>query len=239
MVIYLLEIIIGIMIPLFGTILGASFVFLLKKNISDNTKKFIMGLSAGVMLAASIWSLIIPAINLSNNNPLPTIIGFVLGMMGLLLINKVLEKRNNVNMLNLSVIIHNIPEGLSVGVAIAGALSNNTFAMTSAILLSIGIGIQNIPEGSIISLNSLSIKSKFKSFIDGILSGVVEPIASIIAIVLVIFITPVMPYFLSFAAGAMIFVCVNELIPNSQGTCGIIGVTIGFSIMMFLDVILG
>ena len=214
-------------------------MFLLKKNISDNTKKFIMGLSAGVMLAASIWSLIIPAINLSNNNPLPTIIGFVLGMMGLLLINKVLEKRKNVNMLNLSVIIHNIPEGLSVGVAIAGALSNNTFVMTSAILLSIGIGLQNIPEGSIISLNSLSTKSKFKSFIDGILSGVVEPIASIIAIVLVIFITPVMPYFLSFAAGAMIFVCVNELIPNSEGKMGIIGVTIGFSIMMFLDVVLG
>ena len=111
--------------------------------------------------------------------------------------------------------------------------------MTSAILLSIGIGMQNIPEGSIISLNSLSTKSKFKSFIDGILSGVVEPIASIIAIVLVIFITPVMPYFLSFAAGAMIFVCVNELIPNSEGTMGIIGVTIGFSIMMFLDVVLG
>lgn len=224
---------------MFGTILGSSLVFLMKKSISDNAKKFIMGLSAGVMLAASIWSLIIPAINLSHNNPFPTIIGFICGMISLLIIDKILEKKKNINMLNLSVIIHNIPEGLSVGVAIAGALSNNSFVMTSAILLSIGIAVQNIPEGSIISLSSLATKSKFKSFLDGVLSGVVEPIASILAIVLVIFITPVMPYFLSFAAGAMIFVCVSELIPNSQGTLGIIGITIGFSIMLCLDVILG
>lgn len=239
MVILLVEIIIGILIPLIGTMLGASLVFLMKKNISENTKKFIMGLSAGVMLAASIWSLIIPAINLSNNNPFPAILGFVLGMMSLLIIDKILEKKKNVNMLNLSVVIHNIPEGLSVGVAIAGALSNNHFVMTSAILLSIGIATQNIPEGSIISLNSLATKSKFKSFLDGVLSGIVEPIASIIAIVLVIFITPIMPYFLSFAAGSMIFVCANELIPNSEGTYGIVGITIGFSIMLCLDVMLG
>ena len=163
MVILLVEIIIGILIPLIGTMLGASLVFLMKKNISENTKKFIMGLSAGVMLAASIWSLIIPAINLSNNNPFPAILGFVLGMMSLLIIDKILEKKKNVNMLNLSVVIHNIPEGLSVGVAFAGALMNNSFMMTSAMLLSIGIGLQNIPEGSIISLNSLTTKSKFKS----------------------------------------------------------------------------
>lgn len=239
MVICLIDIIIGIIIPLLGTTLGASLVFIMKKNLSDNMKKLIMGLAAGVMLAASIWSLIIPAIDLSNGNPFPTLIGFIIGMMFLLVIDKLLENKKKINMLNLSVIIHNIPEGLSVGVAIAGALTNNAFAMTSAMLLSIGIGLQNIPEGSIISLNALTSKSKYKAFMDGFLSGVVEPIASIIAILLIIYVTPLMPYFLSFAAGSMIFVCVNELIPNAKSTSGIIGITIGFSIMMSLDVLLG
>ena len=238
MVICLVEVIIGIIIPLIGTILGASFVFLMKKMMKEFMKKLIIGLAAGVMLAASIWSLIIPAINLSNGNPFPTLLGFILGMVSLLIIDKVLEEKK-INMLNLSVVIHNIPEGLSVGVAFAGALMDNSFMMTSAMLLSIGIGLQNIPEGSIISLNSLSKKSKFKSFMDGVLSGVVEPIASVIAIILILFVTPLMPYLLSFAAGSMIFVCVNELIPNAKSISGIIGITIGFSIMMCLDVLLG
>ena len=227
------------MIPLLGTILGSAFVFLMNKNICDNVAKFISGLAAGVMLAASIWSLIIPAIDLSNGNPIPTLIGFIIGMLFLLVIDKKLKSNNKIDMLNLSVVIHNVPEGLSVGVAIAGALTGNTIVMTSAILLSIGIGLQNIPEGSIISLNSLTKKSKIKAFIDGVLSGVVEPIASVIAIFLIVFITPLMPYLLSFAAGSMIFVCVNELIPNCKGPSGIIGITIGFSIMMILDVLLG
>jgi ZIP family zinc transporter len=238
MVIYLVEVIIGIIIPLIGTVLGASLVFLMKKSMKEYMKKLIIGLAAGVMLAASIWSLIIPAIDLSNGNPFPTLIGFIFGMLFLLIIDRVLEEKK-INMLNLSVIIHNIPEGLSVGVAFAGALMNNSFMMTSAMLLSIGIGLQNIPEGSIISLNSLTTKSKFKSFIDGVLSGVVEPIASVVAILLILIVTPLMPYFLSFAAGAMIFVCVNELIPNCQGPSGIIGITIGFTLMLCLDVIFG
>ena len=238
MVISLDDILLGIFIPLLGTIIGASFVFFIKRNLKINTKKFISGLAAGVMMAASIWSLIIPAIELSNSNPFPTLIGFIIGMLSLLLIDKLLEDKN-INMLNLSVVIHNIPEGLSVGVAIAGALTNNNFVMTSAILLSIGIGLQNIPEGSIISLNAITKKNKLKSFIDGVLSGVVEPIASAIAIIMIMYITPVMPYLLSFAAGSMLFVCVNELIPDSTGVSGVVGITMGFSIMMCLDVLLG
>ena len=236
--VYLIKIIIGILIPLIGTTIGALFVFLVKSNITINIKKFIIGLASGVMLAASIWSLIIPSINISNGNPIPTLIGFVGGMLSLLIFDKKINLEK-VDMLNLSVVIHNIPEGFSVGVAIALALSANNFIMTNAILLSIGIGIQNIPEGCIISLNSLTTKNKTKAFLDGFLSGIVEPIASILAMLLVIYITPIMPYLLSYAAGAMIFVCVNELIPNSNGSFGIIGITIGFSIMMVLDVLLG
>ena len=234
-----MPILIGILLPFLGTILGSSMVFLIKKEINNKLQKFLLGFAAGVMIAASIWSLIIPAINLSHGNPIPTLIGFIVGMLFLLIADKSLESNSKIDMLNLSVVIHNIPEGLSVGVAIAGALTGNTIVMTSAMLLSIGIGLQNIPEGSIISLNAITKKSKFKAFMDGVLSGVVEPIASILAIVLIVFITPLMPYLLSFAAGSMIFVCVNELIPNCKGTSGIIGITIGFSIMMTLDVLLG
>lgn len=236
--------IIGFLIPLIGTSLGSLLVFLVKKHINLNIKNLLQGFAAGVMLAASIWSLIIPAIELSGDNPLtcyiPAAIGFILGMLSLMVFDIYVAKRQkNVNMLNLAVVIHNIPEGLSVGVAFAAAMTGDAFIATTALALSIGIGIQNIPEGSIISLNLIPEKPKFKAFIYGVLSGIVEPIASVIAYLLMYYINPTMPYLLSFAAGAMIFVVVDELIPSSSGKLCNIGICIGFVIMMILDVMLG
>lgn len=234
--------VIGILIPLLGTSLGAMLALFFKKNMRESIYKLMLGFAAGVMMAASIWSLILPAIELSGDNPytcyLPATIGFVLGM-GFLMLFDICMAKKRVNMLNFAVIIHNIPEGFSVGVAFAGALSGDQVLMTSAFLLSIGIGIQNIPEGSIISLNMLKEHSKFKAVMAGILSGIVEPIASVMAILLIYLIQPILPYTLAFAAGAMIYVVVDELIPSSNGFHGNIGVCIGFCIMMILDVMLG
>lgn len=237
------NVILGILLPLIGTTLGALLVFFLKKEINTKIIKLIEGFAAGVMLAASIWSLILPAIALSGDNPftsyIPAAIGFVLGMNSLMLFDLFYSKKRKTNMVNLAVIIHNIPEGLSVGVALAAALNGDVILMTSALALSIGIAIQNIPEGSIISLNMIKTASKPKSFFIGFLSGVVEPIASVIAILLIYYIQPVMPYCLSFAAGAMIYVVVAELVPNCKGWIGNIGICFGFCIMMILDVMLG
>ncbi len=235
----------GFLIPLLGTTLGSLFVFLVKKQIHPNLKNLLQGFAAGVMLAASIWSLIIPAIELSGDNPytcyIPAAIGFIAGMLLIMLFDIFVAKKikKNINMLNLAVVIHNIPEGLSVGVAFAAAMSGDAFLATTALALSFGIGIQNIPEGSIISLNLVPEHSRLKAFWKGFLSGVVEPIASIIAYLLMIYITPTMPYLLSFAAGAMVFVVVDELIPSSHGHICNIGICIGFVIMMILDVMLG
>lgn len=236
------NIIIGILIPLAGTTLGALLALFFKNNMKDCIHKLMLGFAAGVMMAASIWSLILPAIELSGDNPytcyLPATIGFILGM-GFLMLFDLFMSKSKVNKLNFAVVIHNIPEGFSVGVAFAAALSGDAMLLTSAFLLSIGIGIQNIPEGSIISLNMLKENSKTKSILYGILSGVVEPIASAIAIGLIFLIQPILPYTLAFAAGAMIYVVVDELVPSSKGFCGNIGVCIGFCIMMILDVMLG
>lgn len=237
--------ILGFILPLLGTTIGSAFVFLIKKEINLNIKNLLQGFAAGVMLAASIWSLIIPAINLSGDNHytsfIPAAIGFTLGMILIMLFDIYMSKKNKngINMLNLAVIIHNIPEGLSVGVAFAAALEGNSFLATTALALSLGISIQNIPEGSIISLNLVPEKPKKIAFFKGFLSGLVEPIASIIAFLLMIYIKPTMPYLLSFAAGAMIFVVVDELIPSSHSSIGTIGICIGFVIMMILDVMLG
>ncbi|MDE6946465.1 MAG: ZIP family metal transporter [Anaeroplasmataceae bacterium] len=235
--------ILGFLIPLIGTTLGSLLVFLVKKEINLNIKNLLQGFAAGVMLAASIWSLIIPAIELSGDNPytcfIPAAVGFVLGMLLIMVFDMYIAKKKNVNMLNLAVVIHNIPEGLSVGVAFAAAMQGDTFLATTALALSFGIGIQNIPEGSIISLNLIPEESKVKAFWKGFLSGVVEPVASIVAYLLMYYINPTMPYLLSFAAGAMIFVVVDELIPSSHGKICNVGICIGFVIMMILDVMLG
>ena len=258
-----MPLLLGILLPFIGTVLGSAMVFLIKGEINIKIKKLLLGFAAGVMIAASIWSLIIPAIDLSESlgklSFLPATIGFILGIGFLLLLDTIiphlhinsnepegvktsLKKRT---MLLLSVTLHNIPEGMAVGVALAGAIyGNELLSISSALVLSAGIAIQNFPEGAVISMPLLSDGvSKPKSFLYGTLSGIVEPIAAAVTLLLTRFITPVLPYILAFAAGAMIYVVVEELIPESQeGThtnIGTIGLALGFIIMMILDVALG
>ena len=247
--------VLGILIPFLGTALGAAFVFFMKKNMNEKFQKLWIGFAAGVMIAASVWSLILPSIEMAENQNIiswiPATIGLILGIIFLLVINKFaknIEKKNNekkLNMLLFSVTLHNIPEGMAVGVCFAGFLSGNVgITLISAMALSIGIAIQNIPEGAIISM-PLKIEgvSKPKAFIYGILSGIVEPIAAVITILLINIVVPLLPYLLAFAAGAMIYVVVEELIPEihfgHKSSLGIIGVTLGFAIMMILDIALG
>ena len=245
--------IIGIVIPFIGTSLGSGFVFFLNKNINKKFQKMIIGFAIGVMIAASIWSLIIPSIEMAekqgNIKWIPSTVGLILGILSLILINNLAEniqKRKNgkkLNMLILSVTLHNIPEGMAVGVCFAGFLAKNTgIGLIEAVLLAIGIAVQNIPEGAIISMPlKMEGKSKLKSFIYGVLSGIVEPIAALITILLINIIIPTLPYLLAFAAGAMIFVVVEELIPEMQEgkktSIGMIGLTLGFILMMVLDVV--
>ena len=252
-----------LLIPFLGTVLGSAMVFLMKNKINIKLEKLLLGFAAGVMIAASIWSLIIPALDMVEKQGgiswLPTAIGFLFGVVFLLILDSLIPhlhmksdkpegikaKIKNLTMLVLAVALHNIPEGMTVGVTLAGALIGNTgITITGAIALAIGIAIQNFPEGAIISmpLKSEGV-SKKKAFLYGALSGVVEPIGAIITILLTSLVIPILPYLLSFAAGAMIYVVVEELIPESQkgehSNIGTIGVAIGFIIMMILDVALG
>ncbi len=245
----------GILIPFLGTSLGSSMVFFMKKDMSSNLKKLIVGFAAGVMMAASVWSLILPSVEMAENQGviswIPAAVGFALGVIFLLGINRIarrLEESENgkkLNMLTFSVTLHNIPEGMAVGVCFAGFLSGNAgIALLEAIVLSIGIAIQNIPEGAIISMPlKMKGESKGKAFLSGVLSGIVEPIAAFLTILLINIVVPILPYLLSFAAGAMIYVVVEELVPEmhegKKSTLGVIGVTIGFIVMMVLDIVLG
>lgn len=239
-------IIFGIFLPFIGTMIGVSTVFLLKKEIKPWLNHLLLGFSSGIMIAASIWSLIIPSIELTSSF-IHASLGFGLGILFLLLVDCYTFKMDNknTNMLMFSVTLHNIPEGMAVGVALAGLISSNPIITLASVLsLSLGIAIQNIPEGAIISL---PLKSQGKSTIEslgyGFLSAVVEPIFAIITILLIKFVVPIMPYLLSFAAGAMCYVVINELIPESQvgkyKNIGTIGFMLGFIIMMVLDVALG
>ena len=254
---------IGILIPLLGTILGSAMVFLMKDKINSRVEKFLLGFASGVMMAASVWSLMIPSIDMAQEEHmikwLPAAVGFSLGIIFLLVIDSITPhlhlkskkpeglkaKLKNSTMMVLAVTIHNIPEGMSVGVVFAGILSQNiSISLAGAFALSIGIAIQNFPEGAIISMPLKGEGlSKGKSFLYGALSGIVEPIAAIITILIASVIEPILPYLLSFAAGAMIYVVVEELIPELQegehSNIGTIGVAIGFVIMMILDVALG
>lgn len=258
-----MEILIGVTIPFIGTILGSFLVFFMKNTLNEKIEKILLGFAAGVMIAASIWSLIIPSINMSEGmgklSFIPAAIGFLLGIFFLLILDTFIPhlhansdepegvKSNfkKSTMLLLAVTLHNIPEGMAVGVVLAGAYYGNAIiTISGALALAIGIAIQNFPEGAIISmpLKSNGI-SKPKSFLMGVLSGVVEPIAAIITILLIKYITPVLPYLLSFAAGAMIYVVVEELIPESQArkhtNLATISLAIGFTLMMILDISLG
>ena len=245
----------GILIPFIGTGLGSAFVYFLKKDMNEKLQKMTVGFAAGVMLAASIWSLILPSVEMAKEQGkipwLPATVGLIAGVLFLLIINKVAEKfeKNNngkkLNMLMFSVTLHNIPEGMAVGVCFAGFLAGNVgIGLLEAMLLAIGIAIQNIPEGAIISMPlKMQGESRNKAFFYGILSGIVEPIGAIITILLINIVVPLLPYLLSFAAGAMIFVVIEELVPEmhsgEKSSLGIIGVNIGFAIMMILDIALG
>ena len=247
--------IIGIMIPFIGTSLGSSFVFFLKKKMNEELQKITVGFAAGVMIAASIWSLIIPSVEMAEKEGMisfiPATVGFILGVLFLIIINNLAEKiekkknKKKINMLMFSVTLHNIPEGMAVGVCFAGLLSGNAgIILAEAFALSIGIAIQNVPEGAIISMPlKLEGKSKGKSFLYGILSGIVEPIAALFTILLLNIVVPILPYLLSFAAGAMIYVVSEELIPEmhigKKTSNGVLGLTLGFVVMMMLDIALG
>lgn len=253
---------IGVLIPFLGTALGAACVFLLKKEMNATLQKTMLGFAAGVMVAASVWSLLIPAMEMSDSmgrlSFIPAAAGFLLGIGFLLILDKAIPhlhlneeeqegpKGNfkKSTMLMLAVTIHNIPEGASVGIVLAGALAgDNLITMAGAIALSVGIAIQNFPEGAIISLPLKETSGKGKAFLMGVLSGIVEPIAAIITLLLATYITPFIPYTLAFAAGAMIYVVVEELVPESaegeHSNMGTIGFAIGFVLMMILDVALG
>ncbi len=258
-----MEVFYGIAIPFLGTTLGAACVFFMKNTMSDMLQRILTGFAAGVMTAASIWSLIIPALEQSAGmgrlSFIPPFVGFWIGILFLLLLDHMIPHlhrgsreaegpRTNLQrttMLVLAVALHNIPEGMAVGVVYAGYLTGNQgITMTGALALAIGIAIQNFPEGAIISmpLRAEGV-SRTKSFVLGVLSGVVEPIGAIVTILAAELLVPGIPYFLSFAAGAMLYVVVEELIPEmSEGTHSNIGTVmfaVGFSLMMVLDVALG
>ncbi|MDO4377961.1 MAG: ZIP family metal transporter [Erysipelotrichia bacterium] len=258
-----MEIFLGILIPFLGTTLGAFCVFFMKKKLSDLIQRSLAGFAAGVMVAASIWSLLIPAIEQSEEmgklSFLPAFIGFWGGVLFLLMLDHLIphlhvgseqaegpkSKLARTTMMVLAVTLHNIPEGMAVGVMYAGFLAGNTqITAASALALSLGIAIQNFPEGAIISMPLRAEgESKGRAFLGGVLSGVVEPIGAVLTIVAAQFIIRALPYLLSFAAGAMLYVVVEELIPEmSQGRHSNIGTVffaVGFSVMMMLDVALG
>lgn len=259
----MIEVIEGVLIPFIGTTFGACFVLFMKKNLSTLVEKALNGFAVGVMVAASIWSLIIPAIEQSQYmgklSFIPAAVGFWIGILFLLMLDHIIphlhqhseeaegpkSNYSRTTKMVLAVTLHNIPEGMAVGVVYAGWLVDSSqISIMSALVLSIGIAIQNIPEGAVISMplhaNGVS---KKKAFIYGTLSGAVEPIGAIITIILSGIIIPVLPYLLSFAAGAMLYVVVEELIPEmSQGKhtdIGTVMFAVGFSLMMVLDVALG
>lgn len=259
-----MEIFLGLMIPFVGTAAGAGCVFFIRNQLKPLVQKALLGFASGVMVAASVWSLLIPAMDQSENMGkfafIPAAVGFSLGIAFLLLMDKITphlhlgqskaegpkSSLKKTTMLVLAVTLHNIPEGMAVGVVFAGMMADQAeISLMAAMALSIGIAIQNFPEGAIISLPLRSEEGmgKKKAFIYGSASGIVEPIAAGITILLFQLIAPLLPYLLAFAAGAMIYVVVEELIPEaSEGehsNIGTIGFAVGFVLMMILDVALG
>lgn len=257
------KVLVGIFIPLLGTTMGAAMVFFMKGEMKLQIQKALLGFASGVMIAASVWSLLIPAIDMAEANGniawIPAAVGFLIGIGFLLLLDTIIphlhldsdlpegrpSKLGKSFMLVLAVTLHNIPEGMAVGVVLAGMLSgSDIISVAGAFALAIGIAIQNFPEGAIISMPLVSSGlSKKKAFKYGFLSGIVEPVGAVVTILLTSLVTPILPYILSFAAGAMIYVVVEELIPEAQAgehsNIGTIGVAFGFALMMILDVALG
>lgn len=257
------EVIRGILIPFAGTSLGAAMVFFMKTSLNEQVSRALTGFAAGVMVAASIWSLLIPSMEQSAAMGIwafvPAVIGFWVGILFLLLLDHIIphlhrnsdetegprSRLKRTTMLVLAVTLHNIPEGMAVGVVYAGWLSGNTYiTVTGALALSIGIAIQNFPEGAIISMPLRAEGAgKGKSFLYGVLSGVVEPIGAFLTILAATLILPALPYLLSFAAGAMMYVVIEELIPEmsvgKHSDIGTVFFAMGFTLLMALDVALG
>lgn len=238
-------------------------VFFLRGEMPSWVQKLLLGFASGVMIAASVWSLLIPSINMAaemgQTEWMPAVLGFLAGMFSLLLFDSVVPHVHfdstepegvksglgRSSMLVMAVTLHNIPEGMAVGVVLAGAMTESAgITLAGALALSIGIAIQNFPEGAIVSMPlKESLRSRWKAFAYGAGSGIVEPVAGLITILMIDFVQPILPYFLSFSAGAMIYVVVEELIPESQSgnhsNVATIGVALGFALMMLLDVALG
>lgn len=257
------EVIKGLVIPFLGTTLGSSCVFFMRREMNAGLHRVLTGFAAGVMCAASIWSLLIPSMEQASNmgrlSFLPTFIGFWLGILFLLGIDRIVphlhrysteaegvkSRLRKTTMLTLAVAIHNLPEGMAVGAVFAGWLADDSsISSVGALMLALGIALQNFPEGAIISMPlKAEGVSKGKAFLYGVLSGAVEPIGAIATILLAWLIVPALPYFLSFAAGAMIYVVIEELIPEmsagKHSNAGTIAFAAGFSLMMVLDVALG
>lgn len=250
-------------IPFLGTVIGASMVLLARKGVSSRIHNALLGFAAGVMVAAAVWSLIIPSLELTADmgkmSWMPAAVGIILGMLFLLALDSLVphqhpgtETREGLRsslgkrqMLMLAVTLHNIPEGMAVGAVVAGAMMGDMgITLAAATALAIGMAIQNIPEGAIISLPLRGDgMSRRKAFGWGALSGIVEPLSALAMIAMFEYISPVLPYLLSFSAGAMLYVVVEELIPETQqgkhSDIGTIAFALGFVIMMTLDVALG
>lgn len=258
-----MDLAIGLAIPFLGTTLGSAMVFLMKDKMNKKLEKILLGFASGVMVAASVWSLLIPSIEMAESQGIiswvPASIGFLLGILFLLILDSIIphlhlnddkpegikSKLKKTTMMVFAVTLHNIPEGMAVGVTFAGAmLGNSGITMAGAFTLALGIAIQNFPEGAIISMPlKAEGKTKGQAFLSGTISGIVEPLAAIVTILLTNAVVPILPYLLSFAAGAMIYVVVEELIPEAQSgehsNIATIGVAIGFVLMMILDIALG
>ena len=257
------SVITGLLLPFLGTSAGSGCVFFMKRKLSRGVQRALTGFAAGVMTAASIWSLIMPAMDMAADHGrlsfLPAVIGFWCGILFLLMLDSLIphlhmntdkaeglpSKLARTTMMVLAVTLHNIPEGMAVGIVYAGFLTGSADKTAGgALALALGIAIQNFPEGAIISMPlHAEGKSKGKAFADGVLSGAVEPVGALLTILFASLFLPIMPYLLSFAAGAMIYVVVEELIPEmSEGehsNIGVIMFSVGFTLMMILDVALG
>ena len=255
--------IIGLLVPLLGTMLGSAFVFLMNGGMSVRLQKSLLGFASGVMVAASVWSLLIPSMEMEADkgawSVMPASVGFIAGIAFLLAIDTLTPHlhigadkpeglRSHLSrtaMLALAVTIHNLPEGMAVGVVLAGAANGvDGISAASALAVSLGIAIQNIPEGAIISMPMRAAgNSRWRSFMIGSLSGAVEPVGAVVVILLSAVLVPLLPYMLSFAAGAMFYVVVEELIPEASGgqhsNLSTIGFALGFVLMMVLDVVMG
>ncbi len=258
-----MSLLLGLLIPLLGTMLGSAFVFFMKDEMPERIQKTLLGFASGVMVAASVWSLLIPAMEMEKSSGawavLPAAVGFFLGIGFLLLLDELTphlhlgssspegprSRLSRTAMLALAVTIHNLPEGMAVGVVFAGAEQGvGGLSLASAVAVSLGIAIQNVPEGAIISMPMRAEgNSRWRSFLIGSMSGVVEPVGGLAVVLLASLLTPVLPYMLAFAAGAMFYVVVEELIPEASSgkhsNLSTIGFAAGFVLMMVLDVVMG